>query len=131
MQSVTLLYVRSIPKNIDKLNNYLLLLDIQFSIIGLTEYKSIDLTRPSRKGGASLYIHKNYDYVEKPNMNIMIELIECLFVEVMSQTRKHKRKILVVIVYRPQIQALVHLQNKSQILIILMEFNVFSTYSHR
>ena len=31
------LNVRSIPKNIDKLNNYLLSLDIQFSIIGLTE----------------------------------------------------------------------------------------------
>ena len=34
-------------------------------------------------------------------MNIMTELIECLFVEVMSQTRKHKRIILVGIVYRP------------------------------
>ena len=31
------LNVRSIPKNIDKLNNYLLSLDIQFSIIDLTE----------------------------------------------------------------------------------------------
>ena len=115
--SIMHLNVRSIPKNIDKLNSYLLSLDIQFSIIGLTEtwlkeetldlyelpeYKSIHLTRPSRKGGGvSLYIHNNYDYVEKPNMNIMTELIECLFVEVMSQTRKHKRKILVGIVYRP------------------------------
>ena len=111
------LNVRSIPKNIDTLNNYLLSLDIQFSIIvptktwlkeetselyELPEYNSFNLTRPSRKGeGVSLYIHKNYEYVEKPNMSIMTELIECLFVEVMSQTRKHKRKILVVIVYRP------------------------------
>ena len=31
------LNVRTIPKNIDKLNNYLLSLDIQFSIIDLTE----------------------------------------------------------------------------------------------
>ena len=68
---------------------------MQFLIIGLTEtwlkeetldlyelpeYKSINITRPSRKGGGvSLYIHNNYDYVEKPNMNIMTELIECLF----------------------------------------------------
>ena len=85
------LNVRSIPKNRDKLNNYLLSLGIQFSIIGLTEtwlneetselyelpeYKSIRLTRPNRKGGGvSLYIHQKYDYVEKPNMNIMTELI--------------------------------------------------------
>ena len=63
--SIMHLNVRNMPKNIDKLNNYLLLLDIQFSIIGLTEtwlkeetlelyelpeYKSIHLTRPSRKG---------------------------------------------------------------------------------
>ena len=34
-------------------------------------------------------------------MNILTELIECIFVEVISQTRKHKRKILVGIVYRP------------------------------
>ena len=69
------LSVRSIPKNIEKLSNYLLSLDIQFSRIGLTEtrlkedssklyelpeYKGIHhLTRPSRKGGGvSLYIHK-------------------------------------------------------------------------
>ena len=84
------LNVRNMPKNIDKLNNYLLSLDIQFSIIGLTEtwlrettsklyrlpeYKSIYLTRPSRKGGGvSLYIHKNYDYVQQPDMNSMTEL---------------------------------------------------------
>ena len=102
--SLMYLNVRSIPKNIDKLNNYLLSLDIQFSIIGLTEtwlkettselyklpeYKSIYVTRPSRKGGGvSLYIHKNYDYVQQPDMNSMTELIECLFVEVMYQTRK-------------------------------------------
>ena len=49
-------------------------------------------------GQSLIIIHKNYDYVEKPNMNIMTELIECLFVEVIVQTRKHKREILVGIV---------------------------------
>ena len=29
------------------------------------------------------------------------EHLECLFVEVVSQTRKHKRKILVSVVHRP------------------------------
>ena len=31
------LNIRGIPKNTDKLNNYLLSLDIKFSIIGLTK----------------------------------------------------------------------------------------------
>ena len=110
------MHLNVIPKNIDKLNNYLLSLDIQFSIICLTEtwlkeetlelyelpeYKSIHLTIPYRKEEQSLYVHTNYDYVEKPNMNIMTELIECRFVEVMSQTRKEKRAILAGIVYIP------------------------------
>ena len=37
---------------------------------------------------------QNHDYVDNPNTNIMTEFIECLFAEVMSQTRKHKRKII-------------------------------------
>ena len=64
------LYIKSIPTNIDKLNNYLLSLDIMFSMIGLTktwlkeemleiyelsEYKSIHLTRPPEKEEEYLY----------------------------------------------------------------------------
>ena len=111
------LNIRSIPKNIDKLSNYLTLIDLQFSIIALSEtwlnnetsdiyelpeYRSIHLTRPSRKGGGvSMYIHRSYDYVERPEINIMTEHIECLFVEVKSQFKKQKKKILVGVVYRP------------------------------
>ena len=88
------LNIRSIQNIIYKLNNYSISLDIKFSIIGLTktwlkeemlelyelpEYKSIHLTRPSRKGGGgvSLYVQKITEYME------------CLFAEVMSQTRTH------------------------------------------
>ena len=80
------LNIRSSPKNTDKLNNYLLSLDIQFSIISLTETwlkdetselyelpecKGIHLSRPSRKGGVFLYVHQNYDYTENAKMNVM------------------------------------------------------------
>ena len=70
------LNIRSIPKNIDKLSNYLTLLDLQFSIIALSEtwlnnetselcelpeYRSIHLTRPSRKGGGvSMYVYTDH-----------------------------------------------------------------------
>ena len=78
-------------------------------IYELPEYRSIHLTRPSRRGrGVSMYIHRSYDlciyrsydYVERPDINIMTEHIECLFVEIKSQFKKRKKKILVGVVYR-------------------------------
>ena len=83
------LNVRSLSKNISKLNNYLPSLDLKFSIMGLsktwvksynldlyelTEYRSVHLTRPSKKGGGvSLYIHKSYEYLERSEMTTISE----------------------------------------------------------
>ena len=47
-----------------------------------------------------MYIHRSYDYIERPEIN-MTEHIECLFVEIKSQFKKHTTKILVGVVYRP------------------------------
>ena len=66
-----------------------------------------------------MYIHRSYDYVERPEINIMTEHIECIFVEVKSQFKKHKKKILVGAVYRPpninafaeQIIKIIHTKN--------------------
>ena len=90
------LNIRSSPKNLDKLSNYLAMLDVHFSVVGLSEtwlnsdtlglyeldgYKSIHLARPLRKGGGvSLYIGRDYDYTEKPEMTVMTEYLECIFV---------------------------------------------------
>ena len=72
------LNIRSIPTNIDKLSNCLLLFHLQYSITDLSEtwlnneiselyelpeYRSIHLMRPCRKGGVSMYIHRSYDYM--------------------------------------------------------------------
>ena len=70
--SLMQLNIRRSPKNIDTLSNYLAMLNVHFSIVGLSEtwlnsdtlgiyeldgYKSIHLARPLRKcGGVSLYI---------------------------------------------------------------------------
>ena len=90
------LNIRGIPKNIDKLSNYLTLIDLQFSIIALSETwlnnetsEIYELPEYRKGGGVSKEI------------NIMTEHIECLFVEVKSQFKKHKKKILVGVVYRP------------------------------
>ena len=145
------LNIRNIPKHIDKLSNYLTLLDLQFSTIALSEtwlhnetseiyelpeYRSIHITRPSRKrGGLYVHIHISYDYVECPGINIMTEHIQCLFVEVASQFKKHKKKILVGVDYRPpntninafteQIITIIHtLKNLNKQCYIMGDFNI-------
>ena len=65
------LNIRSLPKNIGKLSNFLSLIDNKFSIIVLSEtwlhsdnvelyevpdYRSIHVTRPTKKGGGCHYI---------------------------------------------------------------------------
>ena len=80
------LNIRSLPKNIGKLSDFLSFIYNRFSVIGLSEtwlnndnldlyelpeYKSVHLTRPSKKGGGvSLYVHRSHDYIELPEMNI-------------------------------------------------------------
>ena len=64
------LNIRSLPKNIGKLSNFLSLIDNKFSIIGLSEtwlhsdnvelyevpdYRSIHVTRPNKKGGGGCH----------------------------------------------------------------------------
>ena len=111
------LNIRNSPKNLDKLSNYLAMLDVHFSVVGLSEtwlnsdtlglyeldgYKSIHLARPLRKGGGvSLYIGRDYDYTEKPEMTVMTEYLECIFVEVACVSNKTKQNILIGVVYRP------------------------------
>ena len=72
------LNIRSLPKNIGKLCDFLSLMDKQFTIIGLSEtwlhsdnvdlyeipeYTSIHVTRPSKKGcGVSLCVHSSLEY---------------------------------------------------------------------
>ena len=72
------LNIRSLPKNIGKLCDFLSLIDNKFTIIGLSEtwlhgdnvdlyeipeYTCTHVTRPSKKGGwVSLYVHSSLEY---------------------------------------------------------------------
>ena len=96
--------------------NSISLIDIKFSATGITEtwlhndnsdvdeltdYRSIHLTRPSKKGGVSIYIHKSYDYLEIPEINIITEYFLCIFIEVKTRSKKCKYKLIISVVYRP------------------------------
>ena len=111
------LNIRNLPKNIGKFSDFLLVIDNRFSFIGLSEtwlnndnidpyelpgYKSIHLTRPSKKGGGvSLYVHRSHDYIELSEMSIITEYLECVFIEVKTQLKTCNKKAIVGAVYRP------------------------------
>ena len=49
----------------------------------------------------SLYVHRSIEYVVLSEMNIIIEYLECVFIEVNTRTKTQNKKVIVVIVYRP------------------------------
>ena len=111
------LNIRSLPKNISKLGDFLSLIDNRFSVIGLSEtwlhndnldlyelpeYKSIHLTRPSKKGGGvSLYVRKSLECTELPEMSVITEYLECVFIEIKTRSKTCNNKTTVGVVYRP------------------------------
>ena len=114
--SLMLLNIRSLPKNIGKLCDFLSLIDNKFTI-GLSEtwlhsdnvdlyeipeYTSFHVTGPSKKGGGvSLYVHSSLEYTVLSEMSIITEYLECVFIEVNTRTMTQNKKIIVGIVYRP------------------------------
>ena len=118
------LCVSGLPKSIGKLSDFLSLIDNRFSVIGLSEtwlnndtvdlyelpeYKSIHLTRPSRKvGGVSLYVSRSHDYIELSEINI------CNVSRLSLRHVARKQKLVLSIDHLIQVLLLLH--NMSSIL---------------
>ena len=64
------------------------------------KYRSIHVTRPPKKRGCvSLYVHSSLEYTVLSEMSIIIEYLECVFIEVKTRTMTHNKKTIVGIVY--------------------------------
>lgn len=105
--------LRSMAKNGETLSHYLTETDSKFSVIALTEtwltpnnsslyelpdYNHVCLLRNSRRGGG-VSIHLTYSlvYKERPDLNVMTDDCEILFVEIRMETKSY----FVGVVYRP------------------------------
>ena len=109
--------IRSLPKHFDELTHYLSVLDHPFTVIGLTEtwlqdsteplyclpnYNMISQVRTNRKGGGvSLLIKEDVQFTERNELNIMNNIIECLFIEFDKQILNSDKNTIVGIIYRP------------------------------
>ena len=110
------LNIRSVPKNIDKLESYLHTLDFKFPIIGLSEtwyndntsclygldeYNQESVYRTNQRGGGvSLLVDKNISYSVRHDFNIFDSNAESCFIEISKDIFKTERNVIVGIIYR-------------------------------
>ena len=108
------LNIRSLQRNFNNLINLLSLLDINFTLIGVSEtwlnepshlldidgYNFIHKHRPNRSGGGvGLYISNNLEFKLRSDLSFDdIDIAESLFVEIL---RPHGKNIVVGTIYRP------------------------------
>ena len=96
--SILHLNIRSIPRNLSSLQTYLNNLDIQFSVVGISEtwlkpynvdcygmdgYREEHSYRSERMGGGvSLYVMNGIEYFVRNDMSMINDHLESLFIEV-------------------------------------------------
>ena len=115
--SVSHLNTRSLQHNFTALNTYVNSLDVQFTVIGVTEtwntdsnfnlfnlqsYNFVEKHRSQRIGGGiGLYIRENLEYSERNDLNVFNDIVECLFIEVTIIFNNLPKNIVIGVVYRP------------------------------
>ena len=114
--SVFHLNIRSAPKNLSELNNFLSTLAIHFTCIGLTEtwisnntsssinisgYSHIHKFRDNRRGGGvSLFLNEGIPFFVRDDLTVCTDLYECLFVEIDKQYVGTDKNIVAGVIYR-------------------------------
>ena len=126
---------RSMNKNFDGMLSLINSLDVQFSVIGVTEtwlrdtehlynimnYSFLAQGRDfKRGGGVGIYIRNDLDFVERSDLNVNIQEMESIFVEV----HNFKKNVVIGVVYRPPNQSLdMFLENLDNILTLVTKKN--------
>ena len=110
------LNIRSISKNLSSFENYLEIIQYDFTIIGLTEtwlndtnydwyglqgYHFIEQHRSSMGGWVALCIMKHLNYLERHDLAIYDNDIESVFIEINKDNFHSRKNIIVGVLYRP------------------------------
>ena len=111
------LNIRSIPKNLDSLIRYLDGLDLNFTVIGLTEtwlssdtvdcysidtYQHFSRYRVNRRGGGvSLFINQNISAFARIEFSSISDDMETIFVEMSKDDIGMDKNVVIGLVYRP------------------------------
>ena len=109
--------IRSIPRNLDRFEEYVSNLNIDFSIIAFSEtwlkrdneqcygmhgYNAEYNSRPAKVGGGvSLFIKEGIEYTIRSDLCNMSNVAETLFIEIDKDVFGHDNNIIVGVLYRP------------------------------
>ena len=120
-QTMSLLHLnlRSAPKNLSNLENYLSLLSPKFQLIGLTEtwlkthnkdlynlcgYKHESKIRDDKMGGGvSLFISELLNYVVREDLSLNNPIFESVFVKIATNDGNQTKSTIIGVIYRPLI----------------------------
>ena len=105
--------IRSLPKNLNLLEEILCSLDYKVAILGITEtklgeksisnvnikgYNFYHTDSPTNAGGAALYITNNLNAIPRPDIKFNMKLVESSWAEI--DAGKDKRKIIIGCIYK-------------------------------
>jgi hypothetical protein len=109
--------IRSAQKNLESLQHLLHSINIDFSIIGLTEtwlnqfnfslygidgyFSEHNFRQNRRGGGVALYIKNTIKYKCRTDLDILNDFIESKFIEIQTETTGIEKPIIVGVIYRP------------------------------
>ena len=109
--------IRSFQNKFSDLDCYLSLLKTKFKIIGISEtwisesnyglyefdnYSHIAMYRNDKRGGGvSIFVHESILFSMRPNLKLLNNLVEYVFVEVDKSVFKSKQNIIFGVIYRP------------------------------
>ena len=139
--------IRSLPKNLTSLNDFILAVKETPKIIAISETKLLDeniynisipgsvflnTNSPTRAGGVGLYISKELTFIRRRDLEITGHGIESCWVEIM---REKEKNIVIACIYRHPTKdsAILHnalkeqlsnLNNKSKEVFVLEDINI-------
>ena len=115
--SITHANVRSVHKNLSKLEEYLFNLKVRFSVIALSEtwlsesnsslyaingYSGVNNPRTNRKGGGvALHIRNDILFNVREDLMVSNDVLETCFIQIDKTVYKTEHDIIVGVVYRP------------------------------
>lgn len=109
--------IRSANKNLNYLLNHLDLINLEFSIIGLTETwcteynahlisirgynHSYQVRTQNSHGGVSIFVKENIHYIDRKDLYNLSPSLECIFIEIPKKHANGKDDIIIGVIYRP------------------------------
>ena len=116
------LNIRSIPKNLSQFEDYLHILNLSFTVVGISEtwlnvsnkdcyaledYNHYSLCRSNRSGGGvSIFVKKSMPFKCRPELMRNMSEIEAIFIEISREDSGLDKDVIVGMIYRPPNQDL-------------------------